>query len=120
MTTSIAFSDDRHKPKPKPEYIPELKPKLGFARNLVHQRENLYGMIYMECYFCGSKKSFKTPITFDMELHMYEYHRLQLFQFTSIDGKSSPPETELTHLITKMKVEGRLNKQYFGPECFTE
>jgi hypothetical protein len=101
---------------------PELKPKAGFARNLVYQKECLYGMVYMECCFCNGNhnQKFKTPITFDMELHIYEQHRGQLFYSTAIDSCSLPLDTRIAHIITKLKVDGRLNKQIFGPECFVE
>jgi hypothetical protein len=98
------------------------KSKTGFATNLVAQREYLYGTVYMECCFCSGNQNqkFKTPITIDMDLHIYEQHRRRLFKFTSVEDKKSPLDTRIAQVITKMKVDGRLHKQFFGPECFVE
>ena len=90
--------------------------KTHLATNLKCNREYLYGLHYLECYFC---KRFYTPIEFDMELHVYQHHRKELFTTLPIRGKGANFGARLELVLAIMRKRAKIDKQVLGEEHFT-
>ena len=89
--------------------------KAHLSTNLRHNHDCLYGLYYLECYFC---KRFYTPIEFDMELHIYQLHRKELFTTVPVRGKGTDFNTRLEFVLAIMRRRAKIDKQFLGEEQF--
>jgi DNA replicative helicase MCM subunit Mcm2 (Cdc46/Mcm family) len=72
-----------------------------FPRNLMYDPKNvLDGMQVLKCYFC---KRFKTPIKFDMEVHLQDVHKEQLLKDLPLRGKGFSTAYRAQFVINIMK-----------------
>src|SRR5919106_3645005 len=78
--------------------------KIHLATNLTHNGDYLYGLYYLECYFC---KRFFTPIEFDMELHIYQLHRKELFTTLPVRRKGSTFDGRLEFVLAVMRKKAK-------------
>jgi hypothetical protein len=92
----------------------DVKP--GFAKNLRSNADLLFGLYYLVCYYCGNK--YMTPIEFDMELHLYERHRKEVYQNSPLNGPGSSFDARVDYLLKIMRRKARLHKQFMTEECF--
>ena len=63
----------------------------------------LASLPWLKCYFCNR---YKTPIQFDIELHLYEKHRWELLKKLPLKGKAYSMDYRIAYVIEKTK--GRL------------
>lgn len=71
----------------------------------------LKGLLNLRCMFCGSC----SPIKFDMDLHLYENHRENLFTDLPIKKKKGfRMNDRIDYAINRMESEAHKSKRYFG------
>jgi len=90
-----------HSGNSNPEYRSEISTANGiFPRNLIHDPKNvLNGILVLKCPFCTS---YKTPIEFDMTIHLRKAHTSDLIE-TFPNGKGSNINYGIKCAIEKMK-----------------
>lgn len=71
-----------------------------FPMNLRHGPDHvLDGMLVLRCFFCGT---FKTPIEFDMRIHLREFHQEELAMDLPLKGKRFDMSYRLDFVIDIM------------------
>jgi len=74
-----------------------------FPMNLRHDPDHvLDGMLVLRCFFC---RTFKTPIEFDMRIHLREIHQKELAKDLRLKGKGFDMSYRLDFEIDLMKHE---------------
>ena len=90
-------------PKYKSTGLSHLSDNEFFPRNLIQDPEKvLDGMLVLECPFCPS---FRTPIEFDLELHLYEKHRHELLKKFPLRGKGYSMDDRIEYFINQIRIE---------------
>jgi replicative DNA helicase Mcm len=108
--TTIAIN--KHPLKTEPQEDAAEKPiRLGiqsdisnqgiFPHNLMHDPQHtLDGILVLRCSFCST---FKTPIEYDMKVHLLERHRMALVTRLPLRGKGFDMDYRTTFVIDIMK-----------------
>lgn len=89
--------------------------KKYFASNLRHQWYDLVGLRYLVCFFC---EKFWTPIEFDMDLHIHQYHRRALFKDLPLKGGGMTRDVRLSFVFRMMRRRARLRNQVMTRDCW--
>jgi hypothetical protein len=89
--------------------------KTHLATNLRFNRDYLYGLYYLECYFC---KKFYTPIEFDMELHIFQLHRKELFNVVPLRGRGTNLDGRVRFVLSVMRKRAKVHRQFLTEEHF--
>lgn len=73
--------------------------------------EALKGLLNLKCIFCESC----SPIKFDMELHLYENHRENLFTDLPIKKKKGfTMDNRINYVLDQFESEALRSKRYFA------
>ena len=91
-----------------------------FSMNLQHDPDHvLDGMLVLRCFFC---RRFKTPIEFDIRIHLREIHQEELVTDLPLEGKGFDMSYRVGFAIDIMKLETPefydYNTARFGPTSF--
>ena len=91
-----------------------------FPMNLEHDPDHvLDGMLVLRCFFC---RRFKTPIEFDIRIHLREIHQEELVTDLPLEGKGFDMSYRVDFAIDIMKLETPefydYNTARFGPTSF--
>ena len=92
--------------------------KAVFPMNLQHDPDHvLDGMLVLRCFFC---RRFKTPIEFDMRIHLREIHREELATDLPLKGKGFDMSYRVGFAIDIMKLNTEFYDHHarFGPTSF--
>ena len=68
----------------------------------------LASLPWLECIFCNK---YKTAIDFDMELHLYEKHRLELLRQFPIKAKGYSMDLRAEYFVHQIKITGEKLEQ---------